>query len=157
MPKAIWSIIVAGSTAVTAILSAMYQVGDWISHQSCDPHQSEFVPWDIGLVPTFTTAFFASVAGIHAYFWRKDGVIINGARIGFLLLSLLYSYAFIDQTRLFDFHYGVFTSCLWQDWNDLAFFELAGLFFFGLPILTGAMLLTSVTALAITFFRKRLQ
>jgi hypothetical protein len=151
MPKATWSIAATAFTAVTAIMSTMFLAGDFVSHATCDPHQSEFVPWNISWALPSVTVFFASAAAFLGYHWSKSGLVINSLRTGFILLCPLYVYIFKDQLRLFSVHSLVFTSCSFEDWNDLEFFELMGLIVYGPPIFLGAAVLTGMATLAFNF------
>ena len=135
MLKAAWCSIVVATAGATAAISTSYTIGELVSYRTCGPAQWEY-PFNPTWLPTAITAFLALGAVALAWSWRKSGPIINGIRLFFLLISLLYLYVLIDQNRLIEYHPDrfLFLSCGGENWKDFEEISVGTLMFLGLPM-----------------------
>ena len=128
---AIWRWVVIAATGIASLVSARYAIGLFLSRQQCDQTTVYYSLWTNSYWTTKAAPVFFAAASIFLLLTRKrNGLSINASRLVFLLASLpcINELATLNLT----FSDGVFfTSCSWEDWNDLE--ELYA--FVGLPAL----------------------
>ena len=116
---ATWRWVVIAATGFAGLFSARYAIGLFLSRQQCDQRTTDYPLWTNSYWTIQAAAVFFVVASIFLLLTRKrNGLAINASRLVFLLISLLC----INElaTLNLTFTDGVFfTSCSWEDWNDL--------------------------------------